>query len=980
MAKENQTDPRENFALRFLPWLVGAVMLLVYGFTLNRWVNLQNLGQVATLSGWVWQPQLYCPLQFLFTYPLRWLPAAQIPLALNLFSAVCGAATLGLLARSVALLPHDRTEAERQREKSDFSFLTGWQAWFPPVVAALFAGFQLAFWQHATSFSGETFQLLVFAIVIWQLLEYRLDEQEWRLVAAALIYGAGLTDNWALVAFFPLFIAAIIWLRGLEFFNLNFLVRMALAGLAGMLFFLLLPLVAKTNGNYSLSIWESVRPVWRVDWHVVKAITDGNIRHNLALMSVSTLLPVLAIAFRWSSSFGDKSQAGATFTGYMFHLCYVVVFGVSIWVMFDPPFSPHFLGLGSPAMTLYYLAALSLGYCCGYFLLVFGKQTVPSRRNPRPESALPRNWKWLCPVIVAGTLAGSAFTLGILIYKNGPTIRAFNDDTLLKYARFATQNLPREGAILLCDSDDPKQVQPWRAYLIQAMLAHEGRSRDYLVADTQSLNWPPYHRYLHETFPKKWPLVVSKKNDNALNQIGLLAMINQLSLSNTVCYLNPSFGYYFEQFYQEPHGLTYRLHPLPTNNLVPPLPSKELIAENESFWSRVIPAAQPDIQRALNPPDYSYPNNIFDWFLMHLHVQPEPNLNAIFAGLYYSRSLNFWGVQLQRAGELDRAVASFASALKLNPENVSAAINGDFNANLRHGSTAVVNLSGVTADRFGRYRNWNEVLNANGPFDETSFCFENGVLLVQGGLIRQAIASFARVRQLSPDHLPTRLWLGQLYLFNRLPEPALEAIHDPLTYPKRFGLTEKNSTELNIINAAAHFQKNELPRGIEILETEIDRHPDDDTLLTAATQAYFIRGLYTNALRVIDRKLAQTPDAPQWLFGKGYAHIQLGAYPQAIAALTHVLEIATNDPTARFNRALAYLQSDRLNDARADYRQLQSAYTNSFQVAFGLAEIAWRQHETNDAVRNYNLYLANAPTNSIEFKTVRERLKQLRGK
>jgi hypothetical protein len=59
---------------------------------------------------------------------------------------------------------------------------------------------------------------------------------------------------------------------------------------------------------------------------------------------------------------------------------------------------------------------------------------------------------------------------------------------------------------------------------------------------------------------------------------------------------------------------------------------------------------------------------------------------------------------------------------------------------------------------------------------------------------------------------------------------------------------------------------------------------------------------------------------------------------------------------------------------------LQSAYTNSFQVAFGLAEIAWRQHETNDAVRNYNLYLANAPTNSIEFKTVRERLKQLRGK
>ena len=151
--------------------------------------------------------------------------------------AICAAVTLGLLARSVALLPHDRTELERQREKSDFSFLTGWQAWFPPVVAVLFAGFQLSFWQHATSYSGETFQLLVFAIIVWLLLEHRLDEQEWRLVVAALIYGAGLTDNWALVAFFPLFITALVWLRGVEFFNLQFLVRIALAGLAGMLFF-----------------------------------------------------------------------------------------------------------------------------------------------------------------------------------------------------------------------------------------------------------------------------------------------------------------------------------------------------------------------------------------------------------------------------------------------------------------------------------------------------------------------------------------------------------------------------------------------------------------------------------------------------------------------------------------------------------------------------------------------------------------------
>ena len=64
---------------------------------------------------------------------------------------------------------------------------------------------------------------------------------------------------------------------------------------------------------------------------------------------------------------------------------------------------------------------------------------------------------------------------------------------------------------------------------------------------------------------------------------------------------------------------------------------------------------------------------------------------------------------------------------------------------------------------------------------------------------------------------------------------------------------------------------------------------------------------------------------------------------------------------------------------RADYGQLQTTYTNAFQIAYGLGDIAVRQHNTNEAVRNFKIYLANAPTNSAEFKTVRERLDQLRG-
>ena len=60
-------------------------------------------------------------------------------------------------------------------------------------------------------------------------------------------------------------------------------------------------------------------------------------------------------------------------------------------------------------------------------------------------------------------------------------------------------------------------------------------------------------------------------------------------------------------------------------------------------------------------------------------------------------------------------------------------------------------------------------------------------------------------------------------------------------------------------------------------------------------------------------------------------------------------------------------------------KTLQLSLTNSFQVAYGLGEIAWRQHDTNEAIRNYKLYLANANTNTAEAASVMRRLRELGG-
>ena len=964
---ETQTDPRKKFVPRRLPWLLAAGMLLVYLLMLNHWVSWLNLPSVANISGWTWQPEVLNPVTFLVTYPFRWLPASAIPLALNLFSTVCAALVLGLLARSVALLPHDRTDAQRKREGSVFSFLTTGNAWLPPLLAVLACGLQLTFWERATNWTGEMFDLLLFATVIWLLVEYRLDDREWRLYLAAFIYAAGMADDWGTVGFFPLFMVAIVWLRGFNFFNTRFLGRMLLCGLAGLLFHLLLPVLAVASHKMPATFWQYLKINLSLSYEVFRTFFvygSHPVQHveHLAKM-LAYLLPLFVLAVRWKTSFGDTSRLGVALTSVIFHLLHAVILVGCIWLVFDPPFSPRLEGFG---LLFYYLIALGIGYYSGYFLLVFGKKAAGQRGR---QSVWPQR---LDRLVVAGVWLLAVAAAAGLVYRNAPQIRDTNGDTLRRYARLAVEKLPAKGGYLL--SDDPQQLT-----LVRSELVRDGRARDFVPLETQSLVAPAYHRYLCQQFPQRWPVVVSAAQTNALNPVGLVQLVSMLARTNDFYYLQPSFGYYFEQFYQEPHGLIYKLVTLPEDTLLPPLPGKQLIAENETFWSQTAVQALASIEQAAAPPDPNAPRSRGERWLDKFHVPRDRNQAAVRAGGFYSRSLDFWGVELQRAGELEKAAASFDNALKLNPDNLVAKINRDFNQTLRAGIPAPVNLTKPTADQLGKYRAWSDVLVANGPFDEPSFCFEIGVNLATGnGFYRQAVASFDRVRKLATRNLPARLWLGQIYLMAHLPGPALDALRDPLARPEIFSLVETNEIQVHVLAAAAYFQETNYSRGSELLETEMVRHPEDNELLAAAAQAYLVHGLFDRALGVVDRKLKSAPDDPAWLYSRGYILIQLKDYSSAITALSRVLEIQADNENALFNRAIANLDGDRLGAARADYLRLQQTYTNAFQIAYGLGEIAWRQHDTNEAVRNYQIYLANAGTNSDEAKTVLERLRELK--
>ena len=113
MTNGRESDAKRHFVLTWLPWILGLAALGLYLVTLNRslsflpdWLSMLGSAPAAVrMAGWSFQPDQFTPAYYLVTYPIRWLPPSSVPLAINLFSALCAAAALTQLAG----LPTDRT-------------------------------------------------------------------------------------------------------------------------------------------------------------------------------------------------------------------------------------------------------------------------------------------------------------------------------------------------------------------------------------------------------------------------------------------------------------------------------------------------------------------------------------------------------------------------------------------------------------------------------------------------------------------------------------------------------------------------------------------------------------------------------------------------------------------------------------------------------------------------------------------------------
>src|SRR3954470_12863252 len=115
---EERSRISDGFVQRALPWLIVAGALVLYLCTFSSSINFRGFLTLAKASGWDWRPTYHAPLYYLISFPVRWFPVGWHPVVTNLIAIISSALTLGLLARSVAILPHDRTREQRHYERN----------------------------------------------------------------------------------------------------------------------------------------------------------------------------------------------------------------------------------------------------------------------------------------------------------------------------------------------------------------------------------------------------------------------------------------------------------------------------------------------------------------------------------------------------------------------------------------------------------------------------------------------------------------------------------------------------------------------------------------------------------------------------------------------------------------------------------------------------------------------------------------------
>jgi tetratricopeptide (TPR) repeat protein len=962
------------------PWLVLAAALVLYGLTLNHWITFGSIPLAAQLMGWDWHPgslpwrpdHQYHPLFIVLTAPLRLLPASERILGLNLFSAICASLTLAILARSVRLFAQNRTKEQRVRERAPFGLLSIRAAFLPVAFAVVLLAGQLTFWENAVVASGEMLDLLVFAFLILCLLEFRVSQNDQWLNALAFVYGLGMANNWALIGFFPFFFIGLIWIKRIAFLNSRFLLRMILCGCAGLLLYGLTPLLGSLahDGDF----WEILR----------QNLTEQHIsllripKFYVLMAAVPSLIPLLFAAINWPTfrGNGDLSAMAMNSSKAFFRILHIALLAVGILMFFDLKYSlsPRKMGIGTilgvpTFLTFYYLAALSVGYFTGYVLLVFGQES---------KSLWHRTVGSMHAINFFVTVGMWIAALGLpvlLFHDNSPVLRDYNRPVAAQFGAELVKNLPAQPAIVL--SDDPNTL-----YLAMNACQSLSSTNQYAFIESHDLFHGDYLRYLVGHYPILHKEILNPEFPAEFSSDQISGLLANLTQRVQVYYLHPSFGSFFERLYMVPHGLGGIVRSYQTNALAMPVLSAEHLATNQAYWHALEKgslATLPDLGKN-NPDARRVADN-------------------------YSQILDNWGVELQKAigayptrsaSLLNDANDQFAQALLLNPNNVVARANQQYNAHLRGVApkgTQVPDLASLF------YNRWDAALIFNGPADVPDLDIQIGCYFADRGAGFQAARLFQRCLDLNPNNPTAELDLAKAYIELGQVDAAFTLVKD--VQQRSTG----NPLELVRVEALAYAAKKDFAQADKLLTEEHNRNPKDEMFDAAMTEIYRVMGFsilqkaggtpaleknadkeaavwFKKALASIDNQIQlvtarTTSEQEVSALNLNKAKIQMSMkdFEAAISTLNAMAHLDSVKPVSLLHRAISELQINRLDAAKKDYLDVEKMTPSPSQVVYyGLVQVAQKQNDKPTGIHYAKLFLKYTSPTSPDFASISQQL------
>ncbi len=952
-----------------LPWLIGGIAFLVYALTLCHSVSLPNLPLTAQVAGWTTNPQADRPLLWLLTAPLKLLPDAWIPAALNLQSAVFATLTLVFLARCVQLLPLNRLRVQTMFQRSSTGLFERRDAWLPVVVACLLGGLELGFWQEAVSATGEMLDALLLAAAVWCVLEYRVSEQTFWLDRLAVIWGVGMAENWVMIAALPLLAVTLIWLWGFGFVKKERWLRVLWWLLLGGMVFLVLPVANSLDSAWSFkhALKESVL----AQTGNLSAAYGEFARYDTDLTIVMVLfylLPVLPLIFRLKDEGSYHTSLQARIQIMTLQLLYGAFLITELWLTLHPAVGPQNImaqhsRLGTPLLSLVFFNAMGAGYLTAHFLLICGAD-VSSLRKSNPQFRLPPFLpEWFRKMTVPVLYALPVILLVALAARNLGVIRELNRSPLAGFGQAAAACLPPGGGIII--SDDPQRLQ-----LVLAALAHQREYHQWAAVDTTQLADPRYRAALERKHPLGWTELGDKQT---LTPAGMTQLLFRLAGTNQIFYLHPSFGYFFEVMDQEPHGLVYQVSRIHERDAFPPALTPALIRENEKFWSQTWTnrlTAIPPIRREVQDVRESLQTRFFSL------AAPDSRASRL-ACEWYAMALDNWGVALQHAGQWPAARQRFEQALVLNTNNVAARMNLDYNRDPNNGGlTDPVVAAGLLQEMSERRRRTQNLLKTEGPFDGPIMAYALGILFQEVGLPRQAILLMSRAADLTPNDATPKLTLAELYLHARLNDQALQVLQNLRRRATGTPLSEENDTRLHLLEASAWLDTTNQAAGDRSMKTIVTDHPQDPRVLNTVIEMYEQAGELTNALLLVQDRIVQSPQDVSLLTREVGLLQKTGQYARALQTIDHLLTL-TNLDTLQLDRAADRMLTGDLAGAEAAYRQLLNTPVEAWRSYYGLAQIALLRKDTAGAKQFLETCYDKIPEDSANRALISRQIQQL---